>query len=615
MEPLGRPVIFILTESARGTALKVRESIPSAEIHGASRRVSEADVFFDRAAPHLRGIYLGGREIIGVCAAGILVRALGPVLSEKTAEPSVVALSEDGKVIVPLLGGHRGANRRARELAALLDGAAAITTAGDTHYGIALDDPPEGYVLDRPERAKEFTARLLAGERVRIEAGAGWLHEASLPANPGGPLCIKERIFRPEEDPDALVYIPRKVVIGAGCERGAAPEEVAELVHRSLESLNIDPRAVGLIVSIDLKSDEPALHYLAEMFDAPARFFAPHVLETESPRLANPSEVVFRETGCHGVAEGAVLAALGPEGALALEKRKSRRATCAIGIRAEGPWLPPLPGNPQGNLFVVGLGPGDAAWRTAEAEALIARSTDLVGYRLYLDMAAPLSNGKRLHPYELGKEEVRVRAALDLAKEGRSVALLCSGDPGIYAMAGLVYECLGREEDPAWRRVHVQVSPGVSALQAAAARAGAPLGHDFCAISLSDLLTPWEVIERRILAAARGDFNIAFYNPASARRKTQLDRARDILLEHRPPDTPAVLARNLGRPGESVSIVELSALSSKNVDMLTVVLVGSSEARIVRGEGGAARVYAPRGYAQKPPLKPGAQATAPEDAR
>jgi cobalt-precorrin 5A hydrolase/precorrin-3B C17-methyltransferase len=248
---------------------------------------------------------------------------------------------------------------------------------------------------------------------------------------------------------------------------------------------------------------------------------------------------------------------------------------------------------------VIGTGPGDPVWRTPEVEAAVLRATDLVGYGLYLDLLGPLADGKARHGYELGEEEKRVRVALDLAAEGRDVALVCSGDPGIYAMATLVFELLERGGRADWHRIGVTVMPGVSALQAAAARAGAPLGHDFCTISLSDLLTPWDAIERRVKAAAEGDFVIAFYNPVSQRRTRQLAAAVEILRGHRPDDTPVILARNLGRDGEIVTVVDLCALTPDMVDMLTVVLVGSSETRRVARSDGGAWVYTPRGYAGK----------------
>jgi cobalt-precorrin 5A hydrolase/precorrin-3B C17-methyltransferase len=180
------------------------------------------------------------------------------------------------------------------------------------------------------------------------------------------------------------------------------------------------------------------------------------------------------------------------------------------------------------------------------------------------------------------------------------VALVCSGDAGIYAMATLVFELFdkGGITDAA-SRIEVQVSPGISALQAAAARIGAPLGHDFCTISLSDLLTPWEHIQRRVKAAGEGDFVIAFYNPVSMKRRTQLAYARDELLKYRPASTPVILATNLGREGETVRTVPLGELDVDDVDMLTVVVVGSSESRTVTTGDGKTWVYTPRGYSGK----------------
>ena len=235
---------------------------------------------------------------------------------------------------------------------------------------------------------------------------------------------------------------------------------------------------------------------------------------------------------------------------------------------------------------------------------MVSASTDLVGYSLYLDLLGPLTKGKTRHDFDLGKEEARVRHAMELAGEGKSVALVCSGDAGIYAMATLVFELLDKSDGPEGltaqaRRIEIAVSPGISALQAAAARAGAPLGHDFCTISLSDLLTPWEDIKRRVTAAGEGDFVIAFYNPVSRKRRTQLAWARDKLLEHRPTSTPVILATNLGREGELIRIVPLGSLNVDDVDMLTVVVVGSSNSTTVATGDGRSWVYTPRGYARK----------------
>ena len=231
-----------------------------------------------------------------------------------------------------------------------------------------------------------------------------------------------------------------------------------------------------------------------------------------------------------------------------------------------------------------------------EVKEILKSATDLVGYKTYLDLVGSLGDGKRLHESDNRVEEARAHMALDLASEGRYVAVVSSGDPGIYAMAAAVFEVLDRYAKPEWGSIDIQVAPGISAMQAAAAAIGAPLGHDFCAISLSDILKPWSIIEQRITFAAQADFVIAFYNPVSKQRIWQLPFARDILLRWRSPDTPVVLARNLGRLGQTVKVVTLAQLAPEHADMRTVILVGSTKTRTLqRGDGGV-WVYTPRRY-------------------
>lgn len=253
-------------------------------------------------------------------------------------------------------------------------------------------------------------------------------------------------------------------------------------------------------------------------------------------------------------------------------------------------------------LFAIGIGPGDPDWIVPKATRAIQESSDLVGYGLYLDLLGDLGAGKARHVLPLGAETTRARLALDLAASGRTTALLSSGDIGIYAMASLLFEMLdrqlqGQENSPAWLDVELEVIPGISAMQAAASHAGALLGHDFCTISLSNLLTPWESIETRIHAAGCADFVVSFYNPVSKKRAWQLARARDILLSYRPAATPVVLGRQLGRDGQNLEITTLAQLSPRRVDMLTVVLVGNSESRQIRN-GSRQWVYTPRGYSK-----------------
>ena len=565
------------------------------EVHG---RAEAADVVYDDLAAHLSTLFRDGRPIVGLMAAGVLVRLLAPLLADKTAEPPVLAVAEDGSAAVPLLGGHHGANDLALRIAEVLDGTAAITTAGDVRFGLALDAPPAGWRVANPERAKAVTAALLAGEAVGLAVETGdpaWLTRSGAPFAESGALTVRltDRAAAPE--PDELVLHPATLVLGLGAERGAPPEELLALAEATLGESGLSPLSLACVASLDLKADEPAVEAVAEHYGVPARFFSALELEAETPRLANPSEVVHRAVGSHGVAEAAALAAAGPEAVLAVAKRKSARGTAAL-ARASAVIEPGNVGRARGHLSVVGIGPGSAEWRTAEAVAALRRAEAVVGYGAYLDLIEDLTGGKARHDFPLGAEDARVRCALALAAEGRRVALVSSGDAGIYAMAALVFEVVETAPEEAWRRLAVEVVPGISALQAAAARAGAPLGHDFCAISLSDLLTPLATIERRLAAAAAADFVIALYNPASATRREPLARALDCLARHRSGDTPVVLARNLGRADESVDILTLGELAPQRIDMLTLVLIGNSESRILAGAGGRPRVYTPRGY-------------------
>ena len=584
--------IVVLTERGLTVARRIRSCLSGARIHGYAARVSDADVAFDEVGAELRRLFADRIDIVGVCAAGILIRTLAPALVHKSGEPAVLAVAEDGSAVVPLLGGHRGANLLGRRLGEALGVPAAITTAGDVRWRVALDDPPPGWALANPRHCKAFTARLLAGEGCRLEGEAAWLERSGIEFRSDAALAVRVTDAPDGGDEDTLVYHRRRFALGVGCERGVAASELEALVMRTLAGAGLSSRSLAGVFSVDLKMDEPAVHALAGALGLPARFFDPPALEALTPRLANPSDAVFREVGCHGVAEAAALVAAGEHGILRVAKTKSKRATCAV-AEAQAPIDAVRSGRARGVLTVVGLGPGTPDWRTPAADRAIRDAAHLVGYRGYLDMV-PLSAGQVRHAHALGEETERVDQALALAAEGRRVALVCSGDPGVYAMAALVFERMEAAAQPDWRRSEVVVLPGVSAMHGAASLAGAPLGHDFCAISLSDLLTPWEVIEQRLRAAADGDFVVALYNPASNRRRRGLARAIDILGSKRRPDTPVVVARAVGREEQSVTVTCLRDLDQASVDMMTLLIVGSIETRVTGG-----RVYTPRGYAMK----------------
>ncbi len=600
IRPTPPVAVVALSEPAAKLARRIRAALPGARLHGLEARVTRPDVAFTDTAAHLQSLFRANTPIVGVCAAGILVRAVAPFVKSKRDEPPVVAVGADGKAVVPILGGHGGGNRLALQIATAIGARAAITTAGDTALGIALDEPPAGWRVVNPAAAKPIAAALLAKIPIAVEVDDGlkhpWIAKLRKLGSSGRTMGTIRVTARAAGRDSALVIHPPVLVLGVGCERGADPAELIALARRTLKKAKLAEGAVGCVASLNLKADEPAIQALADYFGVAARFYITEVLETHAKRLVNPSEVVFQAVGTHGVAEGAALAGVGDKGKLIVPKAKSARATCAVGWSPEP--IDPTRGLPRGWLRVVGIGPGDSEWRTPEATHAVELAEHLVGYGPYLDLLGDAARGKRRHKLELGEEEKRSRLALDLAAGGRRVALICSGDAGVYGMASLVLELMEREEKSEWNRIDLAIVPGLSALLAAAARAGAPLGHDFCAISLSDLLTPRETIEARLRAAAAADFVIALYNPASQRRRDLLVEARAILLSTRPAATPVIVARNLGRAGEDVAVTTLAGFDPARVDMLTLVIVGSSTTRLAT-HGGRAWVHTPRGYAAK----------------
>ena len=589
--------IIALTAEGAALARRLQTALPDAVTFGKAGRADGLDRSFEDVQALLQATFLEGTPIVAIMAAAIPVRLLAPLLGDKKIEPPVIAVSQDGASIVPLLGGHRGANRLAIDIAKMTGGHAAVTTAGDIDLGFALDDPPPGWVVANPDLVKPVTAALLAGEPVRLErdAGAGDWPPAERFAEEGEyTVLVTDR--SDAETGSTLVLHPPVLAVGIGCERNIPAEDGVVALRQVLAAQGLSAKSIAAIGSVDLKIDEPAVLAAARSLDLDARFMTVDELEKITPRLKNPSDVVFQEIGCHGVAEAAALALAGPDADLVVEKQRLGKVTVAVARSRQiddG-----SVGRPGGKLFVVGTGPGQAAWRTAESVKALKAADTVVGYSLYLDIAEDLIAGKERLESPLGAEEDRVRLALEAAATGKTVALVCSGDPGIYALATLVFEVLEKSEDRALRGVDVAVCPGISAFQAASARLGAPMGHDFCLISLSDLLTPREAILKRLDAAASADFVTAFYNPQSLRRRSLLGEAKTRIAAHRPADTPVAIARSLGRPEEKIEITTIGEFDTESVDMLSLVVIGNSETRRI-DVAGRSFVYTPRGYAQK----------------
>jgi cobalt-precorrin 5A hydrolase/precorrin-3B C17-methyltransferase len=372
-----------------------------------------------------------------------------------------------------------------------------------------------------------------------------------------------------------VVLRPPSLVLGVGSSTGADPGGLHRLALAALAGAGLSPDAVGCLATLDRKAHEPAIVELAAALGVGLRCFPAEALAATP--VPNPSPVVDAAVGTPSVAEAAALAAAGPGAALVVEKQRSADATVAVARRAR----------PDGHLAVVGLGPGDAALRTPAATAAVRHADAVVGYGPYVDLVDDLLTARQaVVRSPIGAETERCREALRRAAAGETVALVCSGDPGVYAMASLVCELAAGFGDPP-----VTVVPGVTAALAAAAVLGAPLGHDHAAVSLSDLLTPWPLIEQRLQAVADGDFTVSLYNPRSKRRTGQLDRALAILAGRRPPGTPAAIVTDAGRPGQRVIRTTLADLDPEAVDMLSLVVIGSTTTRWL-GD----RMVTPRGY-------------------
>ncbi|AUS99961.1 precorrin-3B C(17)-methyltransferase [Nostoc sp. CENA543] len=556
------PAIIVLSQNSVALARKLTSILPGAIIHGLTGRTSGVDVSFTNFGETLRELFAQGTPLIGICAAGILIRTLAPLISDKRQEPPVLAVAEDGSAVVPLLGGLNGVNDLARRVAEVLNTQAAITTTGDIRFRTALLSPPPGYHLANPEDAKKFISDLLAGAQVQLEGTAPWLSNSQLPINPEGNLTIRVTENCVDSTVDCLVYHPKTVAIAID-----HTDVTLETIQELLTNANIAPASIaGIFAPITIAS-HPIIHTLVNTYGVSARFFPSHQL-----------------------AENIALAATGTDGKLI-----AQLSHIAIAISPQ-PLDPETIGQSQGRLAIIGTGPGSSQWMSPEVKEILKSATDLVGYKTYLDLVGALAVGKQRHESDNREEIARATMALDLAASGRYVVVVSSGDPGIYAMAAAVFEVLDLHHKPEWDNIDIHVAPGISAMQAAAATIGAPLGHDFCAISLSDILKPWSVITQRITAAAQADFVMAFYNPVSKERTWQLAAARDILLQYRKPHTPVVLGRNLGRPGQSVKVITLDQLAPEVADMRTVIIVGSSQTRMINRLNGDVYVYTPRRY-------------------
>ncbi|AZM63008.1 MULTISPECIES: precorrin-3B C(17)-methyltransferase [unclassified Streptomyces] len=548
----------------------------SATAAGAAARDRLAAAWPDRTRVYegpvpdaVRAAFAECEQLVCFLATGAVVRLVAPLLAGKASDPGVVCVDEGGRFAVSLLGGHGGgANGLARAVGEVLGAEPVVTTATDAAGLPGLDIlglPVEGNVA-------AVSRALLDGEAVALRSEVAW-PLPPLPVADAGAYTVRvtDRLVEPGER--EAVLRPPTLVVGVGASKGAPVAEVLGLVEDALRGAGLSAASVAELATVDAKAGEEGIVAAARRLGVPlVTYGAEELARIDVP---HPSDAPLAAVGTPSVAEAAALAG---GGELLVPKRKSAArpamATCAV-VRRPG----------RGRLAVVGLGPGARDLLTPRARDELRRASVLVGLDQYVDQIRDLLRpGTRVLESGLGAEEERARTAVAQARRGRAVALIGSGDAGVYAMAS---PALAEASDD----IDVVGVPGVTAALAAGAVLGAPLGHDHVSISLSDLHTPWEVIERRVRAAAEADLVVTFYNPRSRGRDWQLPKALGILAEHRAPATPVGVVRNASRADESSRLTTLAAVDPATVDMMTVVTVGNTATREIAG-----RMVTPRGY-------------------
>lgn len=556
------------------------------------------------------------------------MRLIAPLLQDKTTDPAIVVVdqfdqsgvnqsgvNQSGHVI-SLCGGHQGgADRLTRLVALQLNATPILTGAANSLNLTGIDILGEPFGWQRGSGDWTGVSAAVAHQtpvQVIQEAGST-LWQDHLPANhsfyfgfPDSPTDAQpaipsarvwispiQRSFSEAADFPKVQWHPRVLWVGVGCERNTPKALIAHAIAETCRAYHLAEAAIAGIATIDLKSDEVGIVELCRDRQWALKCFSSEQLRKVT--VPTPSAVVEAEVGTPSVAEAAAILAAEPQSLDAAPLRVCKQiirvadqpgaVTIAI-AQAETEYT-----GRNGKLWLVGIGPGQLTQITPAAQSAITQADVVIGYGLYVDLIRPLLRpGQIIEALPITQERQRAERAIALANWGLTVAVISSGDCGIYGMAGLVMEELQRS---GWdgKMPAVEVFPGITALQAAAARVGAPLMHDFCAISLSDLLTPWPVIEKRLTAAAQADFVTALYNPRSQTRTQQIQIAQQIFLQHRPRETPVAIVRSVYRADEQITLTTLKQMLDQPIDMLTVVLIGNCSTRTF-----ADWMITPRGY-------------------
>ena len=558
---------------------------------------------------HLAAIWQNYNALVFCLATGAVVRLIAPLLQDKASDPAIIVIDPQGRFVISLCSGHRGGADLLTEMVALQIGATPIITGASHNLnlpGIDILGLPYGWRKGQGNWTR-LMAEVAQQNAIEVIQEAGsLLWQSSLPeghsfsfSNSIESVEVGEargRIWISVEQRDLSVesviaqvqWHPRVLWVGIGCERGSSQELIEQAISSTFAQYNLAEKAIAGIATIDIKADEQGILAVCRDRNLPLQTFAAETLKQMI--VPTPSAIVNQEVGTPSVAEAAAISAaqlfdqqhvklLGQEistNPLIVKKQifKQEQQPGAVTIaiaQSEIEYTGKL-----GKLYLVGIGPGSLDQITTAAKTAITGADVVIGYSLYLDLIQSILRvGQVIESFSITQEQQRGERAIALAYQGLTVAVVSSGDCGIYGMAGLVLEQLKLNN---WdgKTPQVQVFPGISALQAVASRVGAPLMHDFCAISLSDLLTPWSVILKRLEAAALGDFVTSIYNPRSQKRVEQIVTAQEIFLQYRDPDTPVAIVRSVYREDEQIIVTSLEKMLEHPIDMLTTIIIGNS---------------------------------------
>ena len=540
-------------------------------------------------------------KLIFIGSIGAVVRLISPFVMSKENDPAILVMDAKAKNVITLLGGHKqGGDRFATELAYLLEANPIFTSDSFIERRIPLDCFGEGWGWKRGGDSVDWRKLMISQSKeqknivFQSKGSKSWQEleacsNLSFLANNDLISFKNIDLYIGQESSYLCSWHPPSIIIGIGCERNTDEKLIQRAIEDSFSKNGLSLLSIACIATIDQKNDEIGILSLSKRNEWPISFFS--AFQLSKVKVPTPSNVVMNEMGTPSVAEAAALLKGSESGRLIQEKQiyysnddEFGAVTIAL-VELKKPFAPH-----KGELHLVGSGPGELELLTSDSRSALERCVAWIGYAPYLNYLDSIRRHDQVRiDSQLTFEKDRCQHALDLAKEGARVALISSGDCGIYGMAGLALE-LWLDESVESRPLF-QVHPGISSFQMAAAKLGAPFMHDFCSISLSDLLTPWNKIEKRLQSAAKGDFVIAIFNPKSIKRDWQLKKAVDLLLEFRDKSTPVAIARELGRPEENIEIHTLESLPFNQVDMLTILIIGNSQSFIKNN-----RFLTPRGY-------------------